>query len=88
MRACGLICREIARELEVNLLGYDYSGYGASSGQPSVLNALADIEACYEWLRSVRSVAPQDIIAYGQSVRMSPLHFLPGTGQSCMQCQG
>ena len=64
--------REIARELDVNLLGYDYSGYGCSSGQPSVLNALADIEACYDWLRS-RGQQPQDIVAYGQSVRLQNL---------------
>ena len=54
----------------MNLLGYDYSGYGCSSGQPTVLNALADIEACYDWLRS-RGQQPQEIVAYGQSVSVS-----------------
>jgi len=70
MRCC---CREIARELQVNLLGYDYSGYGASSGQPSVLNTFADIEACLAWLLQ-QGKQPENIILYGQSV---------GSGPSC-----
>ena len=51
----------------MNLLGYDYAGYGASQGEPSVLNALADIEACYQWLLSVKGKQPRDIVLYGQS---------------------
>ena len=58
--------REIAKELKVNLLGYDYAGYGASQGEPSVLNSLADIEACYEWLISVKGQQPKDIVLYGE----------------------
>lgn len=50
----------------MNLLGYDYAGYGASQGEPSVLNALADIEACYQWLISVKGKQPSDIVLYGQ----------------------
>ena len=51
----------------MNLLGYDYAGYGASQGEPSVLNALADIEACYQWLLSVKGRQPRDTLLYGQS---------------------
>ena len=61
------LCREIARELQVNLLGYDYSGYGVSTGQLSVLNVMADIEACYGWLLK-QGTKPGSIVAYGQSV--------------------
>lgn len=63
---CYDVCREIAKELRVNLLGYDYSGYGASQGEASVLNALADIEACYQWLTSVKGKQPNDIVLYGK----------------------
>ena len=45
----------------MNLLGYDYAGYGASQGEPSVLNALADIEACYQWLLSVKGKQPETL---------------------------
>lgn len=63
--------REIAHELQVNLLGYDYSGYGASTGAPSVLNTFADIETCLAWLLQ-QGKRPRDIILYGQSVGSGP----------------
>jgi dienelactone hydrolase len=63
----------MARELKVNLMAYDYSGYGASNGQATVLNTLADIEACYQWLLDTGK-CPSDIALYGQSV---------GSGPSC-----
>lgn len=70
------VCREIARELQVNLLGYDYSGYGASTGQHSVPNVMADIEACYDWLVT-QGTKPGSIIAYGQSVSPLPAMLPP-----------
>ncbi|EIE24656.1 alpha/beta-hydrolase [Coccomyxa subellipsoidea C-169] len=63
--------REIARELQVNLMGYDYSGYGASTGLPTVLNTFTDIEACLVWLLQ-QGKQPEDIILYGQSVGSGP----------------
>ncbi|KAL5061784.1 hypothetical protein RYX36_023521, partial [Vicia faba] len=33
--------------LRVNLMGYDYSEYGASTGKPSESSTYADIEAIY-----------------------------------------
>lgn len=71
-------CREIARELQVNLLGYDYSGYGASTGAPSVLNTFADIETCLAWLLQQGKQA-RDIILYGQSVGSGPTCHLAAT---------
>ena len=38
-------CREVARLLKVNVMGYDYSGYGRSTGTPTVSNTLVDISA-------------------------------------------
>ena len=64
-------CREIARELQVNLLGYDYSGYGASTGLPTVLNTFSDIDACLAWLIQ-QGKQLEDIILYGQSVGSGP----------------
>lgn len=32
--------RELAAELQCNIMGYDYSGYGTSTGTPSVANTL------------------------------------------------
>lgn len=62
--------------LRVNLMGYDYSGYGASSGKPSESNTYADIEAVYQCLQTEYGVSQEDLILYGQSVGSGPtLHL-------------
>ncbi|KAL3598791.1 hypothetical protein D5086_006709 [Populus alba] len=62
--------------LRVNIMGYDYSGYGASSGKPSESNTYADIEAVYEFLQTQYGVSQEDLILYGQSVGSGPtLHL-------------
>ena len=64
----------MSKELRINILGYDYSGYGCSSGTPSVSNTIADINACYQFLLQAKGKRPEDIVVYGQSV---------GSGPSC-----
>ena len=54
------------------MLGYDYSGYGCSTGTASVSNTIADINACYQFLLRVKGKRPQDIVVYGQSVGSGP----------------
>ncbi|XP_021665695.2 uncharacterized protein LOC110654117 isoform X2 [Hevea brasiliensis] len=62
--------------LRVNIMGYDYSGYGASNGKPSESNTYADIEAVYQCLQTEYGVCQEDIILYGQSVGSGPtLHL-------------
>ncbi|KAK2373829.1 hypothetical protein P8452_46720 [Trifolium repens] len=62
--------------LRVNLMGYDYSGYGASTGKPSESSTYADIEAIYECLETEYGVGQEDVILYGQSVGSGPtLHL-------------
>ncbi|KAL8141746.1 hypothetical protein V2J09_014778 [Rumex salicifolius] len=62
--------------LRVNLIGYDYSGYGASTGKPSEANTYADIEAVYECLQTEYGISQEDLILYGQSVGSGPtLHL-------------
>lgn len=67
---------ELCRELHVNVLGYDYSGYGQSTGTPSESNTYSDLNAAYDYLVvSGRCPNPEkQIILYGQSV---------GSGPSC-----
>lgn len=57
-------------------MGYDYSGYGASTGTPTVNNTLADITAVLHFLQSEYSVAPNRVILYGQSVGSGPSCYL------------
>ncbi|PSS01342.1 Protein ABHD17A like [Actinidia chinensis var. chinensis] len=67
---------QLSANLRVNLIGYDYSGYGASTGKPSESNTYADIEAVYECLETEYGVSQEDLILYGQSVGSGPtLHL-------------
>ncbi|KAJ6817746.1 protein ABHD17B-like isoform X1 [Iris pallida] len=63
---------ELSAHLRVHIMGYDYSGYGQSSGKPSELNTYADIEAAYRCLIEIYGAHPDDIILYGQSVGSGP----------------
>ncbi|KAL2515453.1 alpha/beta-hydrolase superfamily protein [Forsythia ovata] len=63
---------ELSIHLRVNLMGYDYSGYGQSSGKPSEHNTYADIEAAYKCLEESYGAKQEDIILYGQSVGSGP----------------
>ncbi|XP_051117772.1 uncharacterized protein LOC127242323 [Andrographis paniculata] len=63
---------ELSIHLRVNLLGYDYSGYGQSSGKPSEQNTYADIEAAFKCLEENYGTKQEDVILYGQSVGSGP----------------
>lgn len=63
---------ELSAHLNVNLMGYDYSGYGQSSGKPSEQNTYADIEAVYRCLIETYAASEENIILYGQSVGSGP----------------
>ncbi|CAI0394955.1 unnamed protein product [Linum tenue] len=67
---------ELRAHLRVNIMCYDYSGYGASSGKPSELNTYYDIEAVYNCLKDEYGVKQEELILYGQSVGSGPtLHL-------------
>jgi len=69
----------MAQELNVNILAYDYTGYGYSKvnfpdSEPSEEACYADIEAVYSYLNNYLKVPHQKIVLFGRSV---------GTGPSC-----
>ncbi|PON76756.1 Alpha/beta hydrolase fold [Trema orientale] len=66
------IFTELSLHLGVNLMGYDYSGYGQSNGKPSEQDTYADIEAAYKCLEEKYGVKEEDTILYGQSVGSGP----------------
>nr|GLL20319.1 protein ABHD17B [Ipomoea trifida] len=67
---------ELRAHLRVNIMSYDYSGYGGSSGKPSEFNTYYDIEAVYNCLKSEYGIKQEDVILYGQSVGSGPtLHL-------------
>mmetsp|Transcript_11015 Transcript_11015/g.18265 ORF Transcript_11015/g.18265 Transcript_11015/m.18265 type:complete len:285 (-) Transcript_11015:198-1052(-) len=66
--------RKLSKDLNVNVIGYDYTGYALSTGTPSEHNCYADIEAVYDYLTTERGIAPHQIVLYGRSL---------GSGPSC-----
>jgi hypothetical protein len=68
----------LARGLDINVVMYDYSGYGESGGTPLESNTYSDIETVFAYvLENVADNNPNNIIIYGQSV---------GSGPSCYLC--
>jgi fermentation-respiration switch protein FrsA (DUF1100 family) len=59
---------EMFREEGYSVLGYDYRGYGTSTGRVSERNSYEDVEAVYEYLVRDLNVPAEKIIALGRSV--------------------
>ncbi|KAK8568543.1 hypothetical protein V6N13_106452 [Hibiscus sabdariffa] len=69
---------ELSTHLRVNIMSYDYSGYGASTGKPTELDTFYDIQAVCDCLKKEYGVKQEDMILYGQSVGSGPtLHLAP-----------
>jgi abhydrolase domain-containing protein 17 len=59
---------EELRRMGFSAFGYDYRGYGTSTGKPSEKNAYEDIEAAYSYLTQTLNIPSDRIIAYGRSL--------------------
>lgn len=67
---------DLARVLRVNIMAYDYTGYGKSSGSPCEENCYADIESAFRYLLEVRKLKPEQIVLYGRSLGSGPSCYL------------
>jgi fermentation-respiration switch protein FrsA (DUF1100 family) len=67
----GYLIEQI-RDLGVNVLAYDYEGYGTSEGEPSEKRVYEDIDAAFRYLTEVRGIAPSQVILYGRSLGGGP----------------
>jgi fermentation-respiration switch protein FrsA (DUF1100 family) len=56
------------RRLGLNLLAFDYRGYGESGGSPSEAGLYRDVEAAYRYLREQRHVPADRIVVFGHSL--------------------
>jgi hypothetical protein len=56
------------RKLGLNLLAFDYRGYGESGGSPSEQGLYRDAQAAYRYLRETRRVPPERIVVFGHSL--------------------
>ncbi len=52
--------------------GYDYPGYGTSTGQPTEGGCYAAINAAYDFLVNEKHIPPERIVIYGQSMGTGP----------------
>ena len=64
----GMDFLERMRDAGFNVLAYDYSGYGLSTGRPSERAAYADAEAAYDYLTGGAGVPAERIILHGRSL--------------------
>lgn len=56
------------RRLGLNLLAFDYRGYGESGGQPSEAGLYRDADAAYRYLRGELGVPAGRIVLFGHSL--------------------
>jgi uncharacterized protein len=55
-------------DMGMNVLIFDYRGYGASTGTPSEEGTYQDADAAWKYLTDVRRIPPGRIIVHGQSL--------------------
>jgi uncharacterized protein len=55
-------------QLGTSVFLYDYRGYGASTGKPSVAGLIEDGLAAYDYVNKKLGYSPDQIIAYGESI--------------------
>lgn len=58
----------ILNRLNLDVLIFDYRGYGKSKGRPSENGLYLDAEAAYDYLLNEKKIPPQRIIGYGESL--------------------
>lgn len=66
----------LSLELRVNVLAYDYEGYGRAGGSPCERGCFAAIDAAYAYLVDGLSVPPSNIVLYGRSLGTGPSLYL------------
>lgn len=67
METSHWIIRSIV-EQRMNLLVFNYRGYGSNPGQPTISGLKADAMAAYNYLTKEREIAPEEIIIHGHSM--------------------
>ena len=74
----------LARTLKINVVGYDYTGYGSSMDdgiRPTEKQVYKDIDAVYDWCVSSGLVGNvgKELLVYGQSVGSGPTTYIAST---------
>ncbi|KAF0180719.1 MAG: alpha/beta hydrolase fold protein [Nitrospirae bacterium] len=61
----------IMHSLGLNVLIFDYRGFGQSEGEPDEQGTYADADAAWDHLVGARKIAPQTIVIFGHSLGSS-----------------
>jgi pimeloyl-ACP methyl ester carboxylesterase len=64
--------RKLRDALHVNVVLYDYSGYGRSTGKATPRNVSSDLEAVVDWCVREKGAEASRILLYGQSIGSAP----------------
>ncbi|GIY99497.1 hypothetical protein CEXT_698021 [Caerostris extrusa] len=62
------LCVDLSQITGCDVVTYDYSGYGQSTGSPSEKNLYADIKAAWDYTLTFQEPDPSLIILYGHSL--------------------
>ncbi|XP_042903098.1 alpha/beta hydrolase domain-containing protein 17C [Parasteatoda tepidariorum] len=65
-------CIDLSLKTGCDVVTYDYSGYGRSTGKPSEKNIYADIKAAWDCILAFYEPNPQKIILFGESIGTVP----------------
>jgi len=60
---------------------YDYSEFGKSEGQKSLIGLIADSQAAFDYLTKTRKIAAPEIVVYGESIGGGPTCVLAQNNQ-------
>mmetsp|Transcript_28485 Transcript_28485/g.68005 ORF Transcript_28485/g.68005 Transcript_28485/m.68005 type:complete len:256 (+) Transcript_28485:129-896(+) len=63
-----LFCEWLSDQLSVDIITYDYTGYGMAAGEPGEANIYADAKAVYDWAKRDLKLRTDQIILYGKSL--------------------
>jgi fermentation-respiration switch protein FrsA (DUF1100 family) len=58
----------IFHELRLDVLLFDYRGYGTSEGSPNEKGTYLDAEAAWEYLVNEKNIPPEKIVLFGESL--------------------
>lgn len=64
--------QEMSYNLKVNVMAYDYAGYGQSGGAPDEESAFHSIDAAFHYLTDQLGIPPHRIIVWGRSLGGGP----------------
>ena len=68
--------KDFTKILKVNILAYDYEGYGKTPGKPTEAKCYENIDAAFDYLTMEKGIRPECIILYGRSLGSGPSCYL------------